>query len=259
VSSPVAIVASLSHYNSDIRTAEGEIGDTGTGSTTGVIPEGQRGLNGGTETLNVLNSTTAATTVTFSFLFDNGSAYRAVLDVPAASNRQLNVNTLPNFQTGRPYSVFFESAQPVVVNSRIAANGDFPGQSLSSASSTDAFSWWGFGEGFRPGDQNTGHPGVKEYLRLYNPNSTDTVVEITIAYDGIPGAESFRRVLPARRVSEFDLDQFITGNRRVTDAFFSTTIKAPQPIVAYMAHYDRVFPGGFGTLGTPLGLTNSIT
>jgi hypothetical protein len=60
-------------------------------------------------------------------------------------------------------------------------------------------------------------------------------------------------------VSEFDLDQFITGNRRVTDAFFSTTIKAPQPIVAYMAHYDRVFPGGFGTLGTPLGLTNSIT
>ncbi len=259
VSSPVAIVASLSHYNSDIRTAEGEIGDTGTGSTTGVIPEGQRGLNGGTETLNVLNSTTAATTVTFSFLFDNGSAYRAVLDVPAASNRQLNVNTLPNFQTGRPYSVFFESAQPVVVNSRIAANGDFPGLSLSSASSTDAFSWWGFGEGFRPGDQNTGHPGVKEYLRLYNPNSTDTVVEITIAYDGIPGAESFRRVLPARRVSEFDLDQFITGNRRVTDAFFSTTIKAPQPIVAYMAHYDRVFPGGFGTLGTPLGLTNSIT
>ncbi len=259
VSGPLPVVASLSHYNSSILTAEGEVGDTGAGSTTGAVPEGQRGLNGASETLNVLNTTSAATSVTFSFLFDNGSAYRAVLDVPASSNRQLDVNALPNFQTGRPYSVFFESAQPVVVNSRIAASSAFPGLSLSSASATEAFSWWGFGEGFRPGDQNTGHPGVKEYLRLYNPNTTDTVVEITIAYDGIPGAESFRRVLPARRVSEFDLDQFITGNRRVTDAFFSTTIKAPQPIVAYMAHYDRVFPGGFGTIGTPLGLTNPIT
>jgi subtilisin-like proprotein convertase family protein len=259
VSSPLPLVASLSHYDSTNRTAEGEIGAPGSGATTGAIPEGQRGLNGATETLNVLNSTNAATTVNFSFLFDNGSAYRAVLDVPSRSNRQLDVSTLPNFQTGRPYSVFFESAQPVTVNSRVSANNGFPGWSLSSVSANNAFSWWGFGEGIRPGDTNTVAPGVREYLRLYNPNATDTVVEITIAYDGTPGSESFRRVLPARRVTEFNLDQFITGNRRLTDQFFSTTVKTADPIVAYMAHYDRAFPGGFGTLGTPLGRFAPVT
>ena len=85
------------------------------------------------------------------------------------------------------------------------------------------------------------------------------MVEITIAYDGQPGSETFRRTLPARRMTEFDMDQFITGNRRLTSAWFATTVKAASPIVAYMGHFDRSFPGGFGTLGTPLGIAETAS
>jgi hypothetical protein len=117
---------------------------------------------------------------------------------------------------------------------------------------------WSFGEGFRPRDGGS-HPGVTEYLRLYNPQLEDTTVEITISYAGNPGSETFRRVLPARRVTEFNIDQFITGDRRTVTSYFTTTVKGASPIVAYFGHYDRFFPGAFGMLGTPMGISTPIS
>lgn len=255
------IVAALTQFNTTNRTAESDIGNTGIGVTTGVIAEGQFGVNPGTERLGVLNPGTTAAQVVFSFLFSNGSAYRTTLSVPARSFRPLDVGSLPNFPTGLPYGVFFESNTAVSVNSLSTVFND----SVAGNTADRAFTLWGFGEGFRPSDTST-HPGLTEYLRLYNPASTDTVVEITISYDqaapgssGLSRTEVFRRVLPARRVSDFDVDQFITGARRQTNAFFGITVKAPVPIVAYMGHYDRAFPGAFGSLGTPLGISAAIT
>jgi hypothetical protein len=109
---------------------------------------------------------------------------------------------------------------------------------------------------------------VVESLRLYNPSETDITVEITIGYDGVPGSETFRRTLPARRVTDFNMDQFVTGTRRATAQWYGTRVKAPIPIVAYMSHYDRAFLGlvpdptvgaAFGTLGTPLGRTTAVS
>ncbi|MDX2131196.1 MAG: sensory rhodopsin transducer [Planctomycetota bacterium] len=249
LSADVPIVAALSHYDRDAVVAEGAVGALATGSTSGVIAEGQFGLNATSEQLAALNAGSAPVTVTFSFLYDNGSSYRATLNVPARGSASLQVEDLPGFLTGRPYAVVYEAASPVTVTARSNAFG----QQLASTTATEAYSWWSFGEGFRPGDQSTLHPGVDEHLRLFNPTTADVTLEITIAYDGAPGSETFRRTVPARRVVELDIDQFVTGARRATDQFFSLSIKAPQPIVAYMTHYDRAFPGGFGTLGTPLG------
>ena len=255
------IVAALTQFNTTNRTAESDIGNTGLGVTTGVIAEGQFGLNPGSEKLGVLNPTTTAATVVFSFIFTNGSAYRTSLAVPARSYSSLDVGSLPNFPTGLPYGVFFESNTAVSVNSLSTVFND----SVAGNTADRAFTLWGFGEGFRPSDTST-HPGVTEYLRLYNPASIDTVIEITISYDqlapgsaGLPATETFRRTLPARRISNFDVDQFITGQRRNTNAFFGITIKAPTPIVSYMGHFDRAFPGAFGSLGTPLGSSAAIT
>jgi subtilisin-like proprotein convertase family protein len=255
----VPIVASLSHYNFTEQNADGTIGNTGTGSTTGVIPEGQFGLNSPNDTLGVLNSGTSTATVVFSFLFTNGSAYRTSLTVPAGTHRQLELNTLANFPHGVAYGTFFESNVPVTVSSFSRAFGDLE----TSTVTANAFTQWGFGEGFRPGD-GSGHPGVVETLRLYNPAETDQTVEITIGYDGGLGTETFRRVIKARTITEFNMDQFITGARRTTlpGVWYGTTVKAPVPIVAYMDHYDKSFNGtvpdmtpgaAFGTLGTPLG------
>ncbi|MFZ4429116.1 MAG: S8 family serine peptidase [Phycisphaerales bacterium] len=246
----VPIVAALSRFDSTSRTADGQVGNVGLGARTAVIPEGQFSLNAATEAIGVLNANAAAAAVTFTFTFSNGSAYRTLLTVPANSSKELKVQDLVNFPTGKPYSVSYESDQPVTLSSNSPAFND----GVASAFADKSYTVWGFGEGFRPGSQDV-HPGVTEYLRLYNPQVTDTVVEITIAYDGQPGFETFRRTLPARRMAEFDMDQFITGNRRLTSAWFATTVKAASPIVAYMGHFDRSFPGGFGTLGTPLGIS----
>ncbi|MBS0195675.1 MAG: S8 family serine peptidase [Planctomycetes bacterium] len=250
----IPIVAALSHFDTVALEAAGQVGDVGMGSLTGVIPEGQFGLNATAEQIGVLNASASSADVTFSFLFDNGSAYRTLLTVPAGSNKALDVQSLPNFPSGKPYAVYYSSTQPVSISSFSNAFND----GVSSAFAETAYTTWGFGEGFRPGD-NDNHPGVVEYLRLYNPANTDTTVEITINYDGTPGGETFRRTLPARRVSEFTVDQFVTGARRLNSAWYTLSVKGPVPIVAYMAHYDRVFPGGFGTLGTPLGLSGPVT
>ena len=254
VSCVVPIVAALSRFDSTNRTAEGEVGNVGFGSRTAVSPEGQYSLNATTERISVLNANAAAAAVTFTFTFSNGSAYRTLLNLPANSSKILQVQDLVNFPTGKPYSVSYESDQPVTLLSDSPAFNDGVGSGFADK----AYTVWGFGEGFRPGSQDV-HPGVTEYLRLYNPQTTDTVVEISIAYDGRPGSEVFRRTLPARRMTEFDMDQFITGDRRLTSAWFATTVKAASPIVAYMGHFDRSFPGGFGTLGTPLGLSETAT
>ncbi len=259
------IVASLSHYNFSELNAAGAIGSADAGSLTGVIPEGQFGTNSTNETVSALNTNSTTATVVFSFLFQNGSAYRTSLIVPTNSQGSINVADLANFPTNQPYGVFYESDVPVTVSTLSRAFGD----AETSTVATEAFSLWGFGEGFRPGDNDVpAHPGVVEQLRLYNPSDTDITIEITIGYDGIPGSETFRRTLPARRVTEFNMDQFITGGRRLTDQFFGTRVKSPVPIVAYMDHYDRAFRGlvpdptpgaAFGTLGTPLGRRTAVT
>lgn len=270
--SELPIVASISHYNFTDLNAAGSIGNSGIGSLKGVIPEGQVGTTGGNSsnpvnsTVSVLNtSADTAASVLISFLFQDGSAYRSSLAVAPRSTASLSVADLPNFPTDQPYGVFFESNTPVVVNTLSRAFGD----AESSAVADKAFSLWGFGEGFRPGDSDTPpHPGVIEQLRLYNPSNTATVVEITIGYDGIPGTETFRRTLQPRSLTQFSLDEFITGSRRLTDQFYGTRVKSQVPIVAYMDHYDRAFGGlvpdpvpgaAFGTLGTPLGISTPVT
>ncbi|MBX3384433.1 MAG: S8 family serine peptidase [Phycisphaeraceae bacterium] len=255
VQSQIPIVAALSRFDSAARTADGQVGNVGLGATRAVIPEGQFGLNADAEVIGVLNPGQQQAEITFSFIFANGSAYRTLLVVDARSHGTLDVSTLPNFPRNQPYGLTYESTQPVSLSSSSSAFND----GFSTATADRGFTVWGFGEGFRPGDVDTFHPGVVEYLRLYNPSTSSTVVEITISYDGVSGSESFRRTLPAARISQFNIDDFITGTRRTNSSWFSITVKAPSPIVAYMGHYDRSFPGGFGTLGTPLGQSSPIT
>jgi len=260
------IVAALSHYNYSEFNAAGSVGSAGNGATSGVIPEGQFGTNSESETVAALNSTNSSANVKVTFLFQNGASVAAQLTVPANSQRSLNTADIQNFPTNQPYAVFYESLNdvPVTLNVLTRAYGD----AESSTVATQAFTVWGFGEGFRPGDNDVPqHPGVIENLRLFNPSDQDITVEITIGYDGLPGSETVRRVLPAGRITVFNMDQFVTGSRRLTPQWYGTRIKAPTPIVAYMDHYDRAFLGlvpdpvvgaAFGTLGTPIGRASPV-
>ncbi len=257
------IVVSHSAYDDGTTTgrisAAGTIGQPSLGATSGVTPEGELGLNATEELVGVTNANGAATKVTFSFLFENGSAYRTLLDVPARAFAKLDVATLPNFPTGQPYSIAYTSTLPVAMSLPTLIFNDGAGTTFSD----QAYTYWAFGAGFRPQygfDQN-----VTEYLRVFNPSDTEVVIEITIQFDGnfkgtsTPlGQETFRRVLSARRVSEFDIHDFVTGDRRQQDTFYGFTVKAASPVVAYLGRYDSFFPGAFGTLGVPLGVTGTI-
>ena len=255
VAATVPIVASLSAFSDAERTASGVVGVPGVGSTVGIAPEGLFGRAAESESVSVLNTTGTTAAVTFSFLFSNGGAYRTTLAVPAGRERSLQVEDLSNFPTDRPYSVTFESNVAVSMLARSNAYGE----AVSGSTADRAYSLWSFGEGFRPGDDNPTHPGVTEYLRLYTPSTADQTVEITIAYDGVPGFEVFRRTIGGRRVTEVDVHELVTGSRRATQQYFSITVKAPTPIVAYFGHFDRAFPGAFGTLGTPFGQSIPLT
>ena len=257
------IVASLSSYDDGTTSgrisATGAVGFAGLGSVSGATPEGEIGLNSTEEVVGITNANDAKTSVTLSFLFQSGSAYRTKVDVAGRGRAELDVASLPNFPSGEPYSIAYSSTLPVALSLPTLIFDD----GASSAFSQEAYTLWAFGAGFRPMD---GTPQVvTEYLRIFNPSDSDVVIEITVRFDGnfegtdVPlGQETFRKVVPARRVAEFDIHEFVTGDRRIQDTFYGVTVKGASPIVAYLGRYDSFFPGAFGTLGVPVGTTSSI-
>lgn len=246
VSDGAELVAAMTHYDSINRAADGYAGDASGGASKGVLPEGSLGITSDEEELQFLNTDTEEVSVTLSFVFANGSAYRWVLTVPALSQSILDISTLPSFPTGLNYAVSYEATGPITVSRSALAFGEGLGTMLSDK----AFSLWGFGEGFRPAVGSA----VTESLKLYNPTSTSVLSEVTLFYDNGLGSETFRFTLPSRQVVDINVHDLVTGSRRLVDAFYGITVKSSSPIVASMTHSDGYFPGAFQTLGTPLGI-----
>ncbi|HYE03595.1 MAG TPA: hypothetical protein VD963_10220, partial [Phycisphaerales bacterium] len=246
------IVAALTHFDTNIGGGFGVLGLPGAGSAVGLVPEGQLGLNAQTEFITILNPTTSPATVTFTFFFANQGAFRHQVTIPALRRGGFSVGELPGFPQGtQPYSVGYESDQPV---SATLASYGADGGSGSRFTGTAA-SLWLFSDGFRPGAGAL----VREYLRLFNPSATDVTVEITMIFEpnaeagDAGGAEVFRQTLPSRAAVNFDVHQFVSGERRLRDTFYSIRVKSPEPVVAFMGHIDLNLGSGFGTLGTALG------
>lgn len=263
------IVAALSTFDSGTvsgnQAAEGLLGNLGNGTATGVIPEGQLGLNGTDERIGVVNPNTVAVNVNFTFVFESGTAYRTSLAVEPDSRGTINVTSLPGFPSGEPYAVTYASADaannPMPV--ALAMPADVLGDLNASPFADSAYSLWAFGEGFRPADPFSGT--VREYLRLFNPNETEIVAEVQIRFDGFIegtteplGQETFRFTIPARRVIEVDVHELVTGARRLQNVFYGLTVRSPDGLIAYMGRFDSFFEGGFGLLGTPFGRRTSI-
>lgn len=246
VSDGATLVAAMTHYDSANHAADGFAGDASGGATKGVLPEGSLGMTSTDEKLQFLNTDTKDASVTLSFVFSNGSAYRWVLTVPARSQRNLDLSSLPSFPTGLNYAVSYEASGPITVSRSALAFGEGLGTMLSDK----AFSLWGFGEGFRPAAGSA----VTESLKLYNPTASTVLSEVTLFYDNGLGTETFRFTLPSRQTVDINVHDLVTGSRRLVDAFYGITVKSSSPIVASMTHSDAFFPGAFQTLGTPLGI-----
>lgn len=249
------LIATLSHYSANTQDAYGVTGTVGRGGTIGATPEGEIGLNATVENIGIANFSGTATSVRFSFIFESGTTYRTRVNVPSLGRTELRVQDLPNFPTGEPYAVLYESDQPVVMTLPTQVFNEANGSNFSDT----AYTRWSFAEGYRPASGQ----GIESYLRLFNPNSEDVLVEITMHFppsgNQAGAAETFRRTIGGRSVIAVNLHDLVTGARRQTDQYYGVTIKAGSTIVAYQGHFDRGFGGSFGTLGTPLGITNQIT
>ncbi len=250
------IVAALTHFDTNLQGGFGVLGTPGIGSTSGATPEGQLGISATSEFVTILNTNNTAANVTFTFFFQNGSAFRHEQVVPANRRGGFSVGSLVGFPIGQQaYSITYVSDVPVSMTLPSFARGEATGSEFSG----QAASTWLFADGFRPLAGNQ----VTEYLRLFNPTTVPLTVEITMSFnDG--GTETFRRTLAASAANEFDIHDFVTGFRRTEGStpgigsFYGLRVRASQPIVAYMAHFDSNFFGGFGTLGTPVGLVSQL-
>lgn len=245
------ITAAVSSYNNQLGGGFGALAVSGTGSTRGVLPEGQFGLSSTHERVQILNVNPTATEVAVTFGFANGSAYRHVLTVAGRSSTEVDVTKLPNFPRGQAYGVSYESAQPVSVSLPTYAFGEGEGSAFASA----AYTFWAFGDGFRP----AGNPQqITEYLRVYNPSNSIVTIEIELRFnDG--EAESFRRTVNPGRITEFDVHEFVQGSRAGSRQFYGITLKAAEPVVAYIGRADNFFAGAFGSLMTPFGIGSTLS
>jgi len=176
---------------------------------------------------------------------------RRSMTVVGETIRSFDVSSLANFPTGKAYAVSYESTVPVSVSLPTESFAEINGSALTD----QARSLWLFSDGFRPGGNSD---QVTEYLRVFNPADDDVLVEITLMFlDG--SSETVRETIGSRRVAEYDVHQFVPLAKRGSVQFYGVMVKGASPVVSYMGRSDNFFSGAFGTLGTPLGVTELLT
>lgn len=250
-----AVVVALSHYDQNIGGGFGVLAQPNLGSLTGATPEGELGINADQEFVTILNPNNAAANIGFTFFFADGSSYRQQVTVPANHRGGFSVGSLPGFPAGQQgYSIAYESSQPVTMTLPSYSFGEATGSEFVEK----AHNTWIFADGFRPSSGDA----VTEYLRLYNPSNAVLSVEISMDFnDG--STETFRRTISPRAANEFNIFDFVTGARADpgivpgVGSFYGMRIRTATPIIAYMAHFDQNFFGGFGTIG--YGLDEGVT
>jgi len=257
VQTKAAIVASMTSFdttpNDGTQGAFAEVGMLGLGSFSGASPEGQFGLGANLEAIPILNATTTDTEVELTFIFSNGSSIRESVTVVGQSVSVFDVSSISNFPKGLAYGVLYESSvAPVAVS--LPANAFSEQQ--ASVFSSGAHALWTFADGFRPANNPD---QVAESLRVFNPQQSETLIEVTLRFTN-GSSETSRFTIENRRVAEFDVHSLIPEQLLSSPQFYGIEVKAGAPVVSYISRTDAFFGGGssFGTLLTPLGGTEAV-
>ncbi len=109
---------------------------------------------------------------------------------------------------------------------------------------------WGFSDGYL--DVNSLGNLFQEYISLFNPNNTTITVTFTFMDSNNVVTTTSFDVLPEseRTIALHTVPQLIT---RDTLNWFSTVVESPDLFIANMTHWDLSQPGGWTTIGSPLG------
>lgn len=109
---------------------------------------------------------------------------------------------------------------------------------------------WGFSDGYL--DKNSLGNLFQEYISLFNPNNTTITVTFTFMDSNNVVTTTSFDVLPEseRTIALHTVPALIT---RDTLNWFSTVVESPDLFIANMTHWDLSQPGGWTTIGSPLG------
>jgi hypothetical protein len=129
------------------------------------------------------------------------------------------------------------------------------GDGTSTAASTRVGREFVFGDAFI----NSNQAGVKyfETLNLYNPDSSDLVVTITILFND--GVElSVDSTVSAGGFAQVDLHEVQELLNHAQFNFFGLRVTAASPFAVTQSHFDLFFGSGWGAAGAPVGLTTDL-
>ena len=151
-----------------------------------------------------------------------------------------------------PASVRVASNGPIIASAleTRGVQSSRPSEANSTLSSPIAATRWAFGDGFRHSGSfqnrseetlflaNTAGVAQDVTLRFYSPSAGTITTTINLSANGM------------RAVNVFALPE-LAGVANLL--WFGISVEAAQPIVAGLSHFDGLQPGGWSSLGTPMG------
>lgn len=246
------IAAALSHFDQAATAGFGLLGDhqLGTFNVVTSITQGD-GVNSQVAIFNPNNSP-ATVQLTGKYIRAALPELNRTIEIPAGRQVVLSGTDL-GLIANQPAGLELSSNVPVTV---IASEDQF-GEGNGVTGTVAAAQSWFFGDAFinsiRAGET------YFEFLTVYNPAAFGADVTIELLFtDGT--SSSINLSLDARGFGEVRLhERPEILNRPDPLSFFSINITAPTPVTAGFVHYDLFLDGGFGNLGSPLGLTNPLS
>lgn len=268
VTSDRPIVAALSHYERGNGNGFGTLGVPGTGGSVGVLPQGNIGATDDVrQYFTALYPRTSPTdpftlvNLDMSFTDPNRPLQERSFRLDPDNRGGFDFTGLPEFNDGAGFSIRYDTLQ----SRRLYAHGahyEF-GDAIGLPVGTTAAASWHFADGFM--DPSRAGQEVFSTVSFYNPYSAlPNTVTLRIRFDdGSAPLERTFTLAPRGRLDvalhEFQplLDD-ITANEHF---FFSLEVAAEsgRMVVAQYSLYDVPQGGGFGTLGTPIGLSAPLS
>jgi hypothetical protein len=244
------IVAALSHYDLDRGNGYSILGEPDAGALAGVLPGITNGPSDFTR-VTFFNPSATAATITITGRYTDTNLPDLVRVITLQPRTRITMDgTQLGMVANQTMGMRWNSSQNVSVLSTTRRAGDAD----ATVSGTEAARAWYFGDAFL----NRIHAGrlYFEDLFVYNPHNQ--AISVTLNFFNAYGESTSTVVsVAAGDFGKIALHDLQAAMPRVFN-WFGIEAKSDLPFVASMTHYDLVLGGGWGSAGSPLGITTPI-
>lgn len=248
------IVASLSHYDSNLGGGSLMLGHPNIGHYTGSVAEGWHSEQS-LEFANIMNLNEYPIHVTLTAHYNDGISH--ILDTIYVSNLSrvsyvVSDATLMDKGYMLEYKAASAGTNPTDPSAGVPANAvvdfiHFDNSGLNAVNfQNQGKRHWEFAEGFRGGAVGQ----VREYLLLYNPSNSTATVDVTLIYDDGENPTTIPVTIDPLTKTGLALHEDERIRDREGGIWYGTVVDSDVPIIPYFTHYDLNFGGSFALSGT---------